>query len=32
MTPMGGDCLLEVQFDTAGIKKIMYKFAKLTKI
>ena len=32
MTPMGGDCLLEVQFDTAGTKKIMYKFAKLTKI
>ena len=32
MTPMGGDCLLEVQFDTVGTKKIMYKFAKLTKI
>ena len=32
MTPMGGDCLLEVLFDTVGTKKIMYKFAKLTKI
>lgn len=31
MTPMGGDCLLEVQFDTPA-PKIMYKFAKLTKI
>lgn len=32
MTPMGGDCLLEVLFDTVGTKKIMYKFSKLTKI
>ncbi len=32
MTPMGGDYLLEVLFDTVGTKKIMYKFAKLTKI
>lgn len=32
MTPMGGDCLLEILFDTVGTKKIMYKFAKLTKL
>ena len=32
LTPMGGDCLLEVLFDKVGTKKIMYKFAKLTKI
>ena len=32
VTPMGGDCLLEVLFDTVGTKKIMYKFAKLTKL
>lgn len=32
VTPMGGDNLLEVQFDKIGSKKIMYKFAKLTKI
>ena len=32
MTPMGGDCLLEIAFDTVGTKKIMYKFAKLTKL
>lgn len=32
ITPMGGDCLLEVLFDQIGTKKIMYKFAKLTKL
>lgn len=32
MTPMGGDCLIEVLFDKIGTKKIMYKFAHLTKI
>ena len=32
VTPMGGDSLLEVNFDKIGTKKIMYKFAKLTKI
>ena len=32
ITPMGGDCLLEVQFDQIGVKKIMYKFAHLTKL
>ncbi len=30
-TPMGTDYLLEVRFDTAGMKKIMANFAKLTK-
>ncbi len=29
--PMGGDVLLEVQFDVAGTKKVMANFAKLTK-
>lgn len=29
--PMGGDVLLEVEFDSAGVKKIMANFAKLTK-
>ncbi len=29
--PMGGDILLEIQFDTAGVKKVMANFAKLTK-
>ncbi len=32
VTPMGGDYLLEIAFDSAGSKKIMYKFAKLTKL
>ena len=32
VTPMGGDNLLEVIFDTVGTKKIMFKFAKLTKL
>ena len=32
VTPMGGDHLLEVLFDTVGTKKIMFKFAKLTKL
>ena len=29
--PMGGDILLEVNFDNAGSKKIMANFAKLSK-
>ncbi|MBP3480131.1 MAG: UvrD-helicase domain-containing protein [Clostridia bacterium] len=29
--PMGGDTLLEIDFDKAGTKKIMANFAKLTK-
>lgn len=29
--PMGGDTLLEINFDKAGMKKIMANFAKLTK-
>jgi len=29
--PMGGDILLEIQFDNAGTKKVMANFAKLTK-
>ena len=32
VTPMGGDQLLEVIFDTVGTKKIMFKFAKLQKL
>ncbi len=32
VTPMGNDHLLEIEFDTAGIKKIMKNFAKLTRI
>ncbi|MEG0355074.1 MAG: serine hydrolase [Lachnospiraceae bacterium] len=31
ITPMGNDNLIEVQFDKAGLKKIMANFAKLTK-
>ena len=31
-TAMGSDFLLEVQFEKAGIKKIMANFAKLTKV
>jgi DNA helicase-2/ATP-dependent DNA helicase PcrA len=30
--PMGGDILLEIAFDTAGVKKIMANFAGLEKI
>lgn len=29
--PMGGDTLLEINFDKVGVKKIMANFAKLTK-
>ena len=29
--PMGGDTLLEVEFDKIGVKKIMANFARLTK-
>ncbi len=32
ITPMGGDNLLEIIFDSVGTKKIMFKFAKLTKL
>ena len=32
LTPMGGDTLLEVDFDKVGIKKIMANFAKLQKL
>ncbi len=32
VTPMGNDSLLEIRFETVGIKKIMNNFAKLTKI
>lgn len=31
-TPMGNDVLLEIAFNTAGTKKLMGKYAKLTKI
>lgn len=31
-TAMGGDMLLEIAFDTVGTKKLMAKFARLTKI
>lgn len=31
VTPMGNDFLLEVAFESVGIKKIMHNFAKLTK-
>ncbi|HIZ83764.1 MAG TPA: UvrD-helicase domain-containing protein [Firmicutes bacterium] len=31
-TPMGNDTLLEIQFEKAGVKKIMQNFAKLEKI
>ncbi len=30
--PMGNDVLLEIAFDTVGTKKLMAKFARLTKI
>ena len=32
VTPMGGDYLVEIAFDTKGTKKIMANFAKLTKL
>jgi len=32
VTPMGGDCMLEVQFDKIGKKKIMATFARLEKL
>ena len=32
ITPMGNDFLLEIEFESAGIKKIMKNFAKLTRI
>jgi len=32
VTPMGNDSLLEIRFESVGIKKIMHNFAKLTKI
>ncbi len=32
VTPMGGDHLLEVIFDSVGTKKIMFKFARLKKL
>lgn len=32
VTPMGGDCMLEVAFDNAGTKKLMAGYAKLTVI
>ncbi len=32
VTPMGNDSLLEVRFDSVGVKKIMHNFAKLTKM
>lgn len=31
ITPMGNDFLLEIEFDAAGVKKIMKNFAKLTR-
>ncbi|MBC2872279.1 UvrD-helicase domain-containing protein [Bittarella massiliensis] len=31
-TPMGGDTLLEIAFEGAGVKKIMANFAKLEKL
>ena len=30
--PLGNDTLLEISFDTSGTKKLMAKFAKITKI
>ena len=32
VTPLAGDMLIEIKFDSAGTKKIMANFAKLTKI
>ncbi len=32
VTPMGNDSLLEIRFESVGIKKIMHNFAKLTKM
>ena len=29
MTPMGGDCLIEIEFETAGRKKLMLKAASM---
>lgn len=31
MTPMGGDVLIEIDFQSVGVKKLMKNFAKLTK-
>jgi DNA helicase-2/ATP-dependent DNA helicase PcrA len=32
VTPMGGDVLYDVEFDTAGHKRLMGSYAKLTAI
>ena len=32
VTPMGGDLLLEIEFETKGVKKAMAKFAPITKL
>ena len=32
VTPMGGDSMLEIAFDTVGTKKLMAGYAKLTVI
>ncbi|MBQ5335482.1 MAG: UvrD-helicase domain-containing protein [Oscillospiraceae bacterium] len=32
VTPMGGDCLLEIVFDKVGTKKIMANYARLRKL
>ena len=32
VTPMAGDMLLEIQFDTAGLRKTMANYTPITKI
>ena len=32
VTPMGNDALLEIDFDSKGLKKIMANYAGLTKL
>ncbi len=31
-TPVAGDCMVEIQFETAGLKKTMANYAPLTKV
>ena len=32
VTPVAGDCIVEIQFDRVGIKKTMANYAPLTKL
>ena len=32
VTPVAGDCIVEIQFDRVGVKKTMANYAPLTKL